>query len=171
MNQAVTARLTGAIPTLASLNFEETTQFYQKLGFEVLHSDISFLLLHRDGVRLSFWLTGNRRVPQATSCWLEVTGIATLYEHFNALNIVHRKGHLVANSLQRYGFTSEEIVRNSDGSFAVHIASRARAGNWLPTGGIERYTLMLRLYDTPVGVATRTQRDAPMPSIATAGCS
>ena len=96
MNQAMTARLTGAIPTLASLSFEETTQFYQKLGFEVLHSDISFLLLHRDGVRLSFWLTGNRRVPQATSCWLEVTGIAALYEHFNALNIVHRKGHLEA---------------------------------------------------------------------------
>lgn len=96
MNQAVTARLTGAIPTLASLSFEETTLFYQRLGFEVLHSDISFLLLHRDGVRLSFWLTGNRRVPHATSCWLEVTGIAALYEHFNALNIVHRKGHLEA---------------------------------------------------------------------------
>ena len=50
-----------------------------------------------------------------------------------------------------------------------HRASRA--GNWLPTGGIERYALMLRLYDTPVGVATRTQRDAPMPSISTVGCS
>ena len=30
--------------------------------------------------------------------------------------------------------------------------------------------LMLRLYDTPVGVATRTQRDAPMPTITTVGC-
>ena len=49
-------------------------------------------------------------------------------------------------------------------------ASRARSGNWLPTGGIERYALMLRLYDTPVGVATRTQRDAPMPQISTVGC-
>ena len=49
----------------------------------------------------------------------------------------------------------------------IRLASRSRAGNWLPTGGIERYALMLRLYDTPVGVATRTQRDAPMPSIAT----
>jgi hypothetical protein len=29
---------------------------------------------------------------------------------------------------------------------------------------------MLRLYDTPVGVATRTQRDAPMPLISTVGC-
>jgi hypothetical protein len=50
------------------------------------------------------------------------------------------------------------------------VASRSRAGNWLPTGGIERYALMLRLYDTPVGVATRTQRDAPMPSITMVGC-
>jgi hypothetical protein len=50
------------------------------------------------------------------------------------------------------------------------VASRSRAGNWLPTGAIERYVLMLRLYDTPVGVATRTSRDAPMPSIATVGC-
>ena len=58
----------------------------------------------------------------------------------------------------------------ADGSFEVRVAARSRAGNWLPTGGIERYTLVLRLYDTPVGVATRTQRDAPMPSIATAGC-
>jgi hypothetical protein len=29
---------------------------------------------------------------------------------------------------------------------------------------------MLRLYDTPVGVATRSKRDAPMPTIATVGC-
>ena len=77
---------------------------------------------------------------------------------------------LVANALQRYGFTSQEIIRGADGAFEVRIASRSRSGNWLPTGGIERYALMLRLYDTPVGVATRTQRDAPMPSIATVGC-
>jgi hypothetical protein len=81
-----------------------------------------------------------------------------------------RKGHLVANSLQRYGFTSQEIVRGSDGAFEIRVAARSRSGNWLPTGGIERYALMLRLYDTPVGVATRTQRDAPMPSITTVGC-
>jgi hypothetical protein len=71
----------------------------------------------------------------------------------------------------RYGFTSQEIVRGADGAFEIRVASRSRAGNWLPTGGIERYALMLRLYDTPVGVATRTQRDAPMPSISTERCS
>jgi hypothetical protein len=79
-------------------------------------------------------------------------------------------GALVANAVQRHGFTSHEVVRRANGSFELRIASRSRAGNWLPTGGIERYTLMLRLYDTPVGVATRTQRDAPLPAITTVGC-
>ena len=89
---------------------------------------------------------------------------------FWTLTLYDRKGHLVANSLQRYGFTSQEIIRQSDGSIEIRIASRSRSGNRLPTGGIERYALLLRLYATPVGVATRTQRDAPMPAIATVGC-
>jgi len=103
-------------------------------------------------------------------CDVIVSGV-TPPARFWTLTLYDRKGHLVANSLQRYGFTSQEIVRGSDGSFEIRIASRSRAGNWLPTGGIERYALMLRLYDTPVGVATRTQRDAPMPAIRTVGCS
>jgi hypothetical protein len=98
-----------------------------------------------------------------------VSGV-TPAARFWTLTLYDQKGRLVANSLQRYGFTSQEIIRGADGAFEIRVASRSRAGNWLPTGGIERYALMLRLYDTPVGVATRTQRDAPMPSIATAGC-
>ena len=98
-----------------------------------------------------------------------VSGV-TPAARFWTLTLYDAKGQLIANSMNRYGFTSQEIVRASDGSFEVRITSRARAGNWLPTGGIDRYQLMLRLYDTPVGVATRTQRDAPMPAIATVGC-
>ena len=102
-------------------------------------------------------------------CDVVVSGV-TPAARFWTLRLYDNRGHLVANSLQRYGFTSQEIVRGADGAFDIRIASRSRAGNWLPTGGIERYALMLRLYDTPVGVATRTQRDAPMPTISTVGC-
>lgn len=102
-------------------------------------------------------------------CDVAVKGV-TPAARFWTLTFYDRKGHLVANSLQRYGFTSQEIVRGSDGGFEVRITSRSRAGNWLPTGGIDRYMLALRLYDTPVGVGTRTQKDAPMPSIVTVGC-
>ena len=114
--------------------------------------------------------TDDRKKPLDGRCDIIVSGV-TPAARFWTLTLYDQKGRLVANSLQRYGFTSEEIVRSADGSFEIHIASRSRSGNWLPTGGIERYALMLRLYDTPVGVATRTQRDAPMPTIKTVGCS
>src|SRR3954466_3336147 len=122
-----------------------------------------------DGVAFTATADDKKKVLDGR-CDVVVSGV-TPPARFWTLTLYDRQGHLVPNSLQRYGFTSQEIVRQSDGSFEIRIASRSRAGNWLPTGGIERYALMLRLYDTPVGVATRTQRDAPMPTITTAGCS
>jgi hypothetical protein len=81
------------------------------------------------------------------------------------------QGRLVPNPANRYGFTSQEIARRADGSFDITVGPRARAGNWLPTGGIDRYVLVLRLYDTPVGVATRTAKEAPMPAIRERACT
>ena len=52
----------------------------------------------------------------------------------------------------------------------IAIAPRARTGNWLPTGGIDSYVLVLRLYDSPVGVATRAAREAPMPTVTVRAC-
>ena len=111
----------------------------------------------------------DKKKPLDGRCDVVVSGV-TPAARFWTLTLYDTKGRLVANTLQRYGFTSEEIIRGADGGFEIHIAPRARAGNWLPTGGIERYALMLSLYDTPVGVATRNKRDAPMPTVATVGC-
>ncbi len=121
-----------------------------------------------DGVAFTA-TTDDAKKPLDGRCDVVVSGV-TPAARFWTLTLYDGKGHLVANTLQRYGFTSQEIVRGADGAFEIRVASRSRAGNWLPTGGLERYALMLRLYDTPVGVATRTQRDAPMPAIATVGC-
>jgi hypothetical protein len=111
----------------------------------------------------------DKKKPLDGRCDVVVSGV-TPAARFWTLALYDSKGRLVANALQRYGFTSQELVRGADGGFEIRVAARARAGNWLPTGGIERYSLMLRLSDTPVGVATRTKRDAPMPQIATVGC-
>ena len=102
-------------------------------------------------------------------CDVAVSG-TTPPARFWTLTLYDPDGRLVANSVNRYGFTSQEIVRRADGSFEIVIAPRARPGNWLPTAGIERYLLVLRLYDTPVGVATRTARDAPMPAVTLRAC-
>ncbi|WP_315833861.1 DUF1214 domain-containing protein [Bradyrhizobium prioriisuperbiae] len=121
-----------------------------------------------DGIAFTATTDDSKR-PLDGRCDVVVSGV-TPAARFWTLTLYDPKGQLVANGMNRYGFTSQEIVRGSDGAFELRITSRARAGNWLPTGGLDRYMLMLRLYDTPVGVATRTQRDAPMPTIATVGC-
>jgi hypothetical protein len=81
------------------------------------------------------------------------------------LTLYTPSGQLVANSLDRRGFTSQELVRDSSGDFEIAVSPRARPGNWLPTGGIDSYILMLRFYDTSLGIATRAGREAPMPAI------
>ncbi len=121
-----------------------------------------------DGIAF-FARTDDRGRPLEGHCEVTVNGI-TPQARIWTLTLYDSDGHLVVNSLDRHGFTSQEIVRRSDGSFEIAIAQRARAGNWLPTGGVENYVLVLRLYDTPVGVATRTGREVPMPAIATGDC-
>lgn len=102
-------------------------------------------------------------------CDVTVSGV-TPSARFWTLTLYNLNGELVANALHRYDFTSQEIVRRADGSFVVVIAPRANPGNWLPTGGIERYMLALRFYDTAVGVATKEGREIPMPAITTRRC-
>ncbi len=102
-------------------------------------------------------------------CDVDLRGI-TPAARFWTLTLYDLEGRLVANSVNRQGFTSQEIVRHTDGSFVIQIGPRAKFGNWLPTGGVDQYLLVLRLYDTPVGVATRGGREAPMPSIIAREC-
>jgi hypothetical protein len=89
---------------------------------------------------------------------------------FWTLTLYDPDGRLIVNAADRYAFTSQEITRQADGHFAIAIAPRARPGNWLPTGGVDHIILALRLYDTPVGAATRIGREASMPSITERGC-
>jgi hypothetical protein len=102
-------------------------------------------------------------------CEVVVSGI-TPAARFWTLTLYNRDGGLVANSTNRYGFTSQEVVRHADGSFEIVVAPRANPGNWLPTGGVERYELVLRLYDTAVGVSTKAGREVPMPDVTTRSC-
>jgi hypothetical protein len=103
-------------------------------------------------------------------CSFAITGMTPAARYWT-VTLYDLDGRLVANTLDRHGFTSEEIVRDIDGSFTINVAPRARPGNWLPTGGIERFMLVLRLYDTPIGVATGTSKEGPMPAIARKQCS
>ncbi len=121
-----------------------------------------------DGVAF-YALTDEKNRPFDGRCDVDLQG-TTPPARFWTLTLYDRDGRLVPNSLNRHGFTSQEIIRDTDGSFEIHVGPRARSGNWLPTGGVEHYTLVLRLYDTPVGLATRSGREAPMPSVTGGQC-
>ena len=106
--------------------------------------------------------------PLDGRCDVVVRGITPPARYFT-LTLYTPAGRLVANSLDRHGFTSQELIRDAAGEFEVVASPRARSGNWLPTGGIDGYVLMLRFYDTSLGIATRAGREAPMPAIRSTG--
>ena len=102
-------------------------------------------------------------------CVVVLSGM-TPVARFWTLTLYTLNGELAPNSVHRHSFTSQEIVRETDGNMRIVIAPRAEPGNWLPTGGIEHYLLALRFYDTSVGVATKEGREVPMPTITTRSC-
>src|SRR6201984_103273 len=79
-----------------------------------------------DGVAFTTAVDENKK-PLDGRCDVVLSGV-TPPARFWTLTLYDGKGHLVANSLQRYGFTSQEIIRQSDGTFEIRIASRSRAG-------------------------------------------
>jgi hypothetical protein len=113
--------------------------------------------------------TDDKGRPLDGRCEVLLSGI-TPAARFWTLTLYTPNGELAPNSVHRHGFTSQEIVREADGSLRIVIAPRAEPGNWLPTGGIERFILDLRFYDTSVGVATKEGREVPMPAITTRSC-
>ena len=78
------------------------------------------------------------------------------------------RGRLMANGMARYGFTSSEILRETDGSFVVTLSQQARPGNWVPLSG-SGLLLALRLYDTPLAGGLGNERPV-LPSIERGTC-
>jgi hypothetical protein len=103
-------------------------------------------------------------------CTYAVSGMTPAARYWT-VTLYDAQGRLVANTIDRHGFTSAEIVRDTGGDFAIAVAPRARPGNWLPSGGVEQFVLVWRLYDTPIGVASLTTREGPMPAITRRSCS
>ena len=90
---------------------------------------------------------------------------------FWTLSLLDPSGFPVADPAERYGFTSAEILRQTDAPVAITISPEARSDNWLPTGHARSYVLLLQLYDSGLSTMGTVFDAADMPSIAKAGCS
>jgi hypothetical protein len=78
-------------------------------------------------------------------------------------------GRLMVNVAHRPGFHSREIVREPDGKMRVTVAASVEPGNWLPIGPVDKFKLVLRLYDTPLTTGSQIA-DLVMPAIRKATC-
>ncbi len=102
-------------------------------------------------------------------CDYRVTG-KILRARYWTLSLHSTDGGLVANAADRYGFTSAEILRAAGGDFKIVVASRTRAGNWLPIGSDAPFVLVLRLYDTETDMRSTPPGAAQMPRIEKLRC-
>jgi hypothetical protein len=90
-----------------------------------------------------------------------------------SLSVFDSRGLLIANDAERYAFTSDTVAANPDGSYIVTLGRDARPGNWLPTGGAGRITVVFTLLDPASGLSEeqRAERYKVLPDIRREGCS
>ena len=89
-----------------------------------------------------------------------------------SLSLYDAKGQLIPNSASRHGFTSNSVLRRTNGEYTITIAREARAGNWLPS--MRAGKLMLRLLvQQPKYIPNQNENDEEareLPSINQISC-
>lgn len=88
-----------------------------------------------------------------SSCDYAVVGRG-LNEGWWTIAVYDDSGRLIPNPADRYAFNSSTIMRSPDGSFHISLARDARPGNWLPTGGAGRITVVLTLLEAGDGLGS-----------------
>jgi hypothetical protein len=101
-------------------------------------------------------------------CVYTVSG-ATPAARFWTLGLFGRDGRPVANPAGRESFGSMELTRDAAGDFTIVVAATAQPGDWLPAPPSGAFTLLLRLYDTPIG-ASSALTPAQVPTITRRAC-
>jgi hypothetical protein len=103
------------------------------------------------------------------SCDYVISG-AVPASRFWTLTLTDPNGRLIENSAHRYAFTSAEVLRRGDNSFAVAVAPAARPGNWLPSEARGRFVLVLKLYDAVASASPSGLAGATTPRITRGRC-
>jgi hypothetical protein len=82
-----------------------------------------------------------------SACEYAIQG-ASLNARWWSIAVYDEHGSVIGNASERYSFNSDELIRHSDGSYRISLATHARPENWLPSGDgpAHNLILMLRIY-------------------------
>jgi catechol 2,3-dioxygenase-like lactoylglutathione lyase family enzyme len=73
-----------AHPILASLDFDRTVAFYERLGFAATLRLDNYVIVRREDIELHFWKCDDRNVAENTSCYLDTIDVDALHAEFIA---------------------------------------------------------------------------------------
>jgi hypothetical protein len=87
---------------------------------------------------------------------------------------------LIPNQEKRYSYNNENIARDDNGQWVIHMSTHKETGNWLPVGASvtdvdhqnsnHDFDLLLRLY-TPGDTYLQNPESAPLPTVTREECS
>lgn len=85
------------------------------------------------------------------------------------LAVYDEDGSFIENPAARHSFNSTNVLRDSEGNFEIVLAPQAQPGNWIPTSGVRRFFIMLRLYNAEPALIAELER-AQLPEIKRIRC-
>jgi len=74
-----------AIPMLPSMDLAASKTFYEKLGFAVFYQDDNFLGVNRGSLELHFWPCRDRRICEASGCYIQVGDVDAYHSEWSFL--------------------------------------------------------------------------------------
>ena len=90
---------------------------------------------------------------------------------FWSLSVTTPDGHLVANSVGRFGVTSSSIVRGGEDGIDIALSRAVAPGNWVPLGESGRFVIVLSLFDSAVVATASALGKEQMPSVRRNRCA
>ncbi|WP_414471699.1 DUF1214 domain-containing protein [Microvirga sp. M2] len=84
-------------------------------------------------------------------------------------SVYDQNGRLLQTELGRSSFTSAELLRDDEDGFEIALSRNLHDGNWLQLPPSGRFSVVLRLYDTP-GAAGTGLTESVFPSIRRVEC-
>jgi catechol 2,3-dioxygenase-like lactoylglutathione lyase family enzyme len=97
-----------AIPVLPTLNIKQTIQFYEtELGFTGV--DIGgYAILKKGKAEIHFTLCADKKLCEASSCYIRVTDVQCLFADFAGKEIIYPENKLVHSKGNKKSFTLKD---------------------------------------------------------------
>ncbi|MDZ4842269.1 MAG: DUF1214 domain-containing protein [Hyphomicrobium aestuarii] len=105
-----------------------------------------------------------------SSCEYQVAGKLPQADWWSIV-VFDAGGMLISNPAGRHAFTSQTVAVASNGAFTVTLAREARPGNWLPTRGAGRISIVLTVIEPRSGDGfARASDGGDLPTIGKIRC-